>query len=132
MHKTLRAWLNRFWGVVPADPVDSVEVGRGGLTVRVRSDSHCVPWNEVETISIQYVGGSSAPEKTHFVFRIRNRGLRVALSTPGMSDLVQRLHHVPGVDRQAYTRAMEVIEDKPVEIWRNPDKASSWAEERDG
>ena len=119
----LKQWLHRLWGVVPADPVDSVSTDYDGFTFRLGAESSRIPWSDVATISIQHVGESVNPDRIHYILELPGRMLRVSLATPGMNEFVRRLQTAPGLDHDAYKNAIGVLWDKPMPIWRNPEKA---------
>jgi len=120
---SIKTWFDRLWGRIPADPINRVKVNRKGIVVHLAKSSYKVPWETVSTIAIHYVTGSPEPKDTHYILDLPKRQVRISLKTPGMTDFVSRLQHVPGLHRRAYSNAMKFYADTPVVIWENPGKS---------
>ncbi len=116
----IKSFLNRLWGGLPADPVDRVETNAQGFVIWVKSSRFTVPWEKVRSIAIQHFGGPGDSERTHYVLALADREMRVAVSTPGMNEFIQRLQRVPDLKRRDYMLAIMSGNEYPVVIWENP------------
>ncbi len=116
----IRDWLNRFWGHIDPDPIDRVETNLTGLVVHIDNHSFTIDWDKIRTISIQHISGSPKPEKTHYLFSLPERNLRISLSTLGMNEFVNRLQKAPGLKNRDYAAAISQHNEFAVPIWKNP------------